>query len=557
MKFIDLFAGIGGFRLGMESEGHKCVAFCEIDKFARASYKAIHDTEGEIEYHDITSVTDEQWSKFRGTVDVICGGFPCQAFSVAGKRQGFLDETRGTLFFEIARAAKQIKPRILFLENVKGLLSHDKGRTFGTILNTLDELGYDCEWQVLNSKNFGVPQNRERVFIIGHSRGERGREVFPITGQGKQSTNEPNIEILGSTKPIGATRSGQRDLVYKADGLMGCLAASDYKQPKQISVYHKSGDFQSKIIVKEATKKGYAVANVGDSVNISHPNSKTRRGRVGKQVAQTLDTSCNQAVIVQNPLKGKTKNGWHFEQNVFDVEGLARTLKAGGGSGNIPKIIQKPRGFNKGGGREPKIITGQPIRIYGKRQVNYKLSDTVGTLLASQYKNGDTQPKVVIPVLTPDRAEKRQNGRRFKENNEEMFTLTAQDRHGVLIEQLDEITKKSRPNEKIEYTFKENGDIRPHRMDTRKSGISELNINHEENPSHTVTTSHAPKVYGESTEYRIRKLTPRECWRLQGFPDWAFDKAQEVNSNSQLYKQAGNSVTVNVIAEISRRLEDV
>lgn len=124
MKFIDLFAGIGGFRLGMESAGHECVAFCEIDKFARSSYKAIHYTEGEEEFHDITSVTDEQWSKYQGTVDVICGGFPCQAFSVAGKRQGFLDETRGTLFFEIARAAKQIKPRILFLENVKGLLSH-------------------------------------------------------------------------------------------------------------------------------------------------------------------------------------------------------------------------------------------------------------------------------------------------------------------------------------------------------------------------------------------------------------------------------------------------
>lgn len=180
MKFIDLFAGIGGFRLGMESAGHECVAFCEIDKFARASYKAIHDTKGETEYHDITSVTDEEWRKFRGTVDVICGGFPCQAFSVAGKRQGFLDETRGTLFFEIARAAKQIKPRILFLENVKGLLSHDKGRTFGIILNTLDELGYDCEWQVLNSKNFGVPQNRERVFIVGHRRDVKKSSVFPI-----------------------------------------------------------------------------------------------------------------------------------------------------------------------------------------------------------------------------------------------------------------------------------------------------------------------------------------------------------------------------------------
>ena len=139
MRFIDLFAGIGGFRLGMESAGHECVAFCEIDKFARASYKAIHDTKGETEYHDITSVTDEEWRKFRGTVDVICGGFPCQAFSVAGKRQGFLDETRGTLFFEIARAAKQIKPRILFLENVKGLLSSKTFLTFYGIIEILNK----------------------------------------------------------------------------------------------------------------------------------------------------------------------------------------------------------------------------------------------------------------------------------------------------------------------------------------------------------------------------------------------------------------------------------
>ena len=160
MDFLDLFAGIGGFRMGLERLGHHCVGFCEIDKFARASYKAIYHTAGEVEFHDITKVRNEEWRQFRGKVDLICGGFPCQAFSIAGKRRGFLDETRGTLFFEIARAAKEIKPPLLLLENVKGLLSHDKGRTFRTILSTLDELGYDAEWQVLNSKDFGVPQNR-------------------------------------------------------------------------------------------------------------------------------------------------------------------------------------------------------------------------------------------------------------------------------------------------------------------------------------------------------------------------------------------------------------
>lgn len=419
MKFLDLFAGIGGFRLGLEQAGHECVGFCEIDKFARQSYKAIHNTEGEREYHDITTVSNEEWRTLRGTVELICGGFPCQAFSIAGKRKGFLDETRGTLFFEIARAAEQIKPRTLFLENVRGLLSHDKGRTFRTIISTLDELGYDAEWQILNSKNFGVPQNRERVFIIGHLRGGSGREVFPIIRENSGAIKR----VVNGRETHGHSTYD----VFGTDGISPTLKTMQggNLQPKIVVNIHPKGN-KVNVKVKEATKQGFAVSELGDSINLSVPNSKTRRGRVGKQVAQTLDTSCNQAVVVKNQLKGKTNNGWHFEQNVFDVEGLARTLKAGGGSGNIPKIVQKPRGFNKGGEHE------------------------------------------VAPTLSSNC---------WHENN------------------------------------------------LLKSGI------------------------------RIRKLTPRECWRLQGFPDWAFDKAQEVNSNSQLYKQAGNSVTVPVIYEIAGRFE--
>ena len=233
MNFIDLFSGVGGFRMGMEKAGHTCIGFCEIDKFARDSYKAIYNTKGEKELNDITKVTNEQWREFKGETDIICGGFPCQAFSIAGKRKGFLDETRGTLFFEIARAAEQIKPRMLFLENVKGLLSHDKGRTFGIILNTLDELGYDCQWQVLNSKNFGVPQNRERVFIIGHLRGTSGREVFPI--RKSVGKNDIKINIIGNTNNAG---HGQKSAIFGTDGIIGALTASDYKQPKQIAIYN-------------------------------------------------------------------------------------------------------------------------------------------------------------------------------------------------------------------------------------------------------------------------------------------------------------------------------
>lgn len=373
MKFLDLFAGIGGFRMGMDRAGHECVGWVEWDKFARRSYEAIHDTRGEWTAHDITEVTDAEWRQFHGTVDVICGGYPCQPFSVAGNGRG-LSDTRGTMFFEIARAAKQIQPQLLFLENVKGLLSHDKGETFAIMLSTLDELGYDAEWQVLNSKDFGVPQNRERVFIIGHLRGGSRREIFPI----QKTHRAADIKVVGTTKNADAQGTNSRFWVHSEDGSVGAISATEYKQPKQIiqpiSTPNRSHKDQNGrrvkdhgdpmftitsqeihgVMIREATKTGYDMAQQGDAINYSVPNSQTRRGRVGKGVANTLDTNCQQGVLTD--------------------------------------------------------------------------------------------------------------------------------------------------------------------------------------------------------EWKIRRLTPKECWRLQSFPDWAFEKAAAYNTDHQLYKQAGNSVTVNVIYEIAKRL---
>lgn len=342
MKFLDLFAGIGGFRLGMELAGHECIGFCEIDKFARESYKAIHNTKGEIELHDITAVSDESIRGI-GSVDIICGGFPCQAFSIAGNRRGF-EDTRGTLFFEIARFASILRPKYLFLENVRGLLNHDGGATFETIIRTLDELGYDVEWQVLNSKNFGVPQNRERVFIIGHSRKRGTRRIFPLSSTGRQvdKHQEQSTNTLTTRYP-------------------NSQGAGSY-------------------IIESESQKVKSIGNINPS--------------------------------------GNGMNG-----EVYESTGLAPTLTTNKGEGL--KIIQKAHGYNQGGEHD------------------------------------------IAPTLTSNS---------YHENN--------------------------------------------HLSDS----------------------------------FRIRKLTPRECWRLQGFPDWAFDKAQEVNSNSQLYKQAGNSVTVNVIAAIAKEL---
>ena len=173
MKVVELFAGVGGFRIGLERAGHEIIWSNEWDKYACQTYDK--NFGGEIDRNDITTIAADAIPSH----DIICGGFPCQAFSIAGKRRGF-DETRGTLFFEILRIAKHHKTKYLFLENVKGLLNHDGGRTFATIITALDELGYDCQWQVLNSKDFGVPQNRERVFIIANLRSKPRPQIFPF-----------------------------------------------------------------------------------------------------------------------------------------------------------------------------------------------------------------------------------------------------------------------------------------------------------------------------------------------------------------------------------------
>ena len=158
MKFIDLFAGIGGFRYALESLGCKCIFSSEWDKYCQESYKLNFN---ETPYGDITQIDEKDIPSF----DILCGGFPCQPFSVSGKQRGFSD-TRGTLFFDIARIVSYHKPKVILLENVKNLKAHNGGATFKVISNTLNELNYNIYYKVLNSKNFGLPQNRERIAII-------------------------------------------------------------------------------------------------------------------------------------------------------------------------------------------------------------------------------------------------------------------------------------------------------------------------------------------------------------------------------------------------------
>ncbi len=201
MKYFDLFSGIGGFHLGMSQAGHECVGACEIDKHARQVYGR-HFTDTQI-WEDATKLKPYELPDF----DCLVAGFPCQAFSLAGKRMGFND-TRGTLFFEIVRIAKIKRPQLLLLENVKGLLYHKEGNTFRTILTTLDELGYDVEWQVLDGKYF-IPQDRQRLFIIGHLRGSSFRPIFPFT-EYSSTIKKPQKEKVRAVSVENTTANGRR-----------------------------------------------------------------------------------------------------------------------------------------------------------------------------------------------------------------------------------------------------------------------------------------------------------------------------------------------------------
>ncbi len=388
-----MFAGIGGFRSGLTlAGGFECVGHCEIDRYADASYRAIHDIkESEAFYPDARKIEPRDMPDF----DLICGGFPCQSFSNAGKRKGF-DDARGTLFFEIARVVKERRPSYLLLENVPGLLSHDSGRTFSTILATLNDLGYSIEWSVLNSKHFGVPQSRRRVFIIGYLDPRCAGKILPVFGTngkaliqlagGSQGSRVYDADGVACTQTAGAGGMGGKTGLYlvgfnRKEGITGemenakTLQAGDFRglnrNQTQNAVFvdlcyghptvtdearcitanynksrmssHKgemSGVFEGEacavltperekvrqqgrrvknpgepmftltaqdkhgvLLIKEATKRGYKEAQDGDSVDLGYAGSNTRRGRVGRDIAHTLDTGSTQGIVKRGRIR--------------------------------------------------------------------------------------------------------------------------------------------------------------------------------------------------------------------------------------------------------------
>jgi DNA (cytosine-5)-methyltransferase 1 len=260
ITLLDLFSGIGGFHLGLEKAGFEVESyFSEIDKYAIDVYS--NNFKNSTYVGSVTTINSEQLPR----IDAITFGSPCQDFSLAGKRKGMGGE-RSSLITEAIRLIEECRPRFFIWENVKGTFSSNNRQDFAAILQAFANIGgYRLEWQLLNTKWF-LPQNRERIYLVGYlGDGSRG-QVFPIGGNNK--TNDAAID-RGNTCTITAR--------YNAIGT-GSYVNELYK-------------------VSSATKKGYEEAIIGDSINLSVPTSKTRRGRVGKGVAQTLDTHCNQAVI--------------------------------------------------------------------------------------------------------------------------------------------------------------------------------------------------------------------------------------------------------------------
>lgn len=288
MRFFSMFTGIGGFELGItracpEAES---VGYSEIDKYA---IKVFDKQIGGKNYGDATRIDTTGLPDF----DLLCGGFPCQAFSIAGKHRGF-EEARGTLFFDVARILSDKRPRHFILENVKGLLTHDQGKTFQTILEILADLGYLVEWQVLNSKDFGVPQSRERVYIVGHSGGECGGEVLPIIGGSRSTLKELTINVRDTHRIYDD--SGTARTLKALGGGLGAKTGL-YAVHKHHGKLVKTADESHTIdanYYKGLDNHGQRTAVL--SIDRKVMGSKTRRGAVKEERVGTLDTDQQQFV---------------------------------------------------------------------------------------------------------------------------------------------------------------------------------------------------------------------------------------------------------------------
>lgn len=385
MKLLSLFSGIGAFEKALERKGidFELVNYCEFDKYASKSYSLIHNVSETMNLGDITKVNISELKSY--SADLITYGFPCQDISNAGKQRGFEHDgqlTRSGLFFCASKIIGRVKPKVAICENVKALTSKRFSKEFDVILSTLEDMGYRNYWQVLNAKDYGIPQNRERVFIVSIRNDIDKKYEFPASiklGLRLKDILEKEVDekyylsdkmlngFLKHNENHEEKGTGFKWKPRDIDGVASCLRANAALAPTDNTIEikperigdifdtekstHQAGSIWDKekisptidtaqggyrqplVFVPEATKKGYAEASDGDSINLKQPNSKTRRGRVGRGVAQTLTTSCNQAVIEPNiEVIGNYSPSNHDASRIVHCNGIAPTVKENHGT---------------------------------------------------------------------------------------------------------------------------------------------------------------------------------------------------------------------------------
>ncbi|SET42277.1 DNA (cytosine-5)-methyltransferase 1 [Oceanobacillus limi] len=472
--FVELFAGIGGVSFGFERLGGKCLLAAEYDpqaktQFAQMAYKTLHPDS------TVTGDVFELQSEDVPDHDVLSFTTPCQSFSVAGKRGGFND-VRGTLYFEAMRIAAEKKPKIIFMENVKGLVGHDKGKTLDTIVKVANECGYTIDFNVLNSKYFGVPQNRERFFMIGIRDDLIEREPWVIEGTNVVAKGKRRISEYDDLKTFNFDWPSQDSVTTRLRDIL----ETDVDERYYLS--------------EEKTAKLISQLNEGSGIG---KDGKLSTICTGENISPCIDANFTKGIGPADVAKNRNRRPHMIEPQMvghIDLKGHDAIRRVYSAEGVSPTLTTMG-----GGHREPKIAEQQSLDAGMNEGATKVREDGLSSTLTASYHKGlcgQSRPFVgeeVRPVLTPDRENKRQNGRRFKDDGEESFTLTAQDRHGI--------------------------------------------------------------AEGTPPKYRIRKLTPKECLRLQSFPDEVFEKLTEAGiSNSQLYRMSGNAVTVNVIEALGERL---
>ena len=302
INILELFGGIGALTKAFKRLGisYKVVDYVEIDKYAVKSYNAINGTN--FEPQDI-----REWNKDI-EVNLIMHGSPCQDFSLAGKQAGGDKDsgTRSSLMYETIRIVEKLKPQYVIWENVKNLLSKKHIHNFNAYLETMEQLGYTNYYKVLNAKDFGIPQNRERVFTISIRKDINKVFTFPQPQELKLKLKDMLEDEVDEkyylsdeiTKKITFTNEHELNLNHYHYAETNRVYTDDYISPTLRTM--EGGNRQPKVLIKNATKKGYIEAKKGDSINLAYPDSKTRRGRVGKQVSQTLQTSNNIGVVVND-----------------------------------------------------------------------------------------------------------------------------------------------------------------------------------------------------------------------------------------------------------------